>query len=148
MVELRKVFADANVLIAGAASRTGASSAVLLMAEIGLFRLVVSRLVLEEAERNLRNKLPRALPNFARQMAQLQLEIVPPPTDEEVQRWAGIIEAKDAPILATAVSAQVERLVTLNSKDFTPEVAAQSGLRILSPAELVQEIRALVGGGL
>ncbi len=35
MVELRKVFADANVLIAGAASRTGASSAVLLMAEIG-----------------------------------------------------------------------------------------------------------------
>lgn len=148
MVELRKVFADANVLIAGTASRTGASSAVLLMAEIGLFRLVVSRLVLEEAERNLRKKLPRALPNFARQLAQLQLEIVPPPTNEDVQRWVKFIEAKDAPILATAVSAQVDRLVTLNSKDFTPEVAAQSGLRILSPAELVQEIRQLVGGGL
>ncbi len=148
MVELRKVFADANVLIAGTASRTGASGAVLLMAEIGLFRLVVSRLVLEEAERNLRKKLPRALPNFAQQLAQLELEIVPPPTNEEVQRWAKIIEVKDAPILATAVSAQVDRLVTLNSKDFTPEVAAQSGLRILSPADLVQEIRALVGGGL
>ena len=148
MVELRKVFADANVLIAGTASRTGASGAVLLMAEIGLFRLVVSRLVLEEAERNLRKKLPRALPNFAQQLAQLELEIMPPPTNEEVQRWAKIIEVKDAPILATAVSAQVDRLVTLNSKDFTPEVAAQSGLRILSPADLVQEIRALVGGGL
>lgn len=147
-MELRKVFADANVLIAGTASRTGASSAVLLMAEIGLFRLVVSRLVLEEAERNLRKKLPRALPNFARQLAQLQLEIVPPPTNEDVQRWVKFIEAKDAPILATAVSAQVDRLVTLNSKDFTPEVAAQSGLRILSPAQLVQEIRELVGDGL
>lgn len=147
-MELRKVFADANVLIAGTASRTGASSAVLLMAEIGLFRLVVSRLVLEEAERNLRKKLPRALPNFAQQLAQLELEIVPPPINEDVQRWVKFIEAKDAPILATAVSAQVDRLVTLNSKDFTPEVAAQSGLRILSPAELVQEIRELVGGGL
>lgn len=148
MAALRKVFADANVLIAGADSRSGASSAVLLMAEIGLFRLVVSRLVLDETERNLRKKLPRALPNFAQQLAQLQLEIVPPPTNEDVWRWAQIIEAKDAPILATAVSAQVDRFVTLNSKDFTPEVAAQSGLCILSPGELVQEIRALVGGGL
>jgi hypothetical protein len=46
MAALRKVFADANVLIAGADSRTGASNAVLLMAEIGLYRLLVSRLVL------------------------------------------------------------------------------------------------------
>jgi len=148
MAAVRRIFADANVLIAGADSRTGASNAVLLMAEIGLFRLVVSRLVLDEAERNLRKKLPRALPNFARQMAQIELEIVPPPAVEEVQRWTGIIEAKDAPILAAAVSAQVDRLLTLNSKDFTPEVAAQSGLQIVSPGEFVQEIRELVGSGL
>lgn len=148
MAAVRRIFADANVLIAGADSRTGASNAVLLMAEIGLFRLVVSRLILDEVERNLRKKLPRALPNFARQMAQIELEIVPPPADEEVQRWVGVIEAKDAPILAAAVSAQVDRLLTLNSKDFTPEVAAKSGLHILSPGEFVQEIRELVGGGL
>lgn len=144
---VRRIFADANVLIAGADSRTGASNAVLLMAEIGLFRLVVSRLVLDEAERNLRKKLPRALPNFARQMAQIELEIVPPPSDEEVQQWVEVIEPKDAPILAAAVSAQVDRLLTLNSKDFTPEVMAKSGLHILSPGEFVQEIRELVGGG-
>lgn len=148
MAAVRKVFADANVLIAGADSRTGASNAVLLMAEIGLFQLVVSRLVLDEVERNLRKKLPLALPNFARQMAQLQLEIVSPPSDEEVQRWVEVIEAKDAPILAAAVSAQVDRLITLNSKDFTPEVAAKSGMHILSPGEFVEEIRELVVGGL
>ncbi|VAW41080.1 hypothetical protein MNBD_CHLOROFLEXI01-2337 [hydrothermal vent metagenome] len=104
MAALRKVFADANVLIAGADLRTGASNAVLLMAEIGLYRLLVSRLVLDEAERNLRKKLPHALPNFAQQMAQIQLEIVPPLPIEEVKQWEAIIEAKDAPILATAVS--------------------------------------------
>lgn len=145
MAALHRIFVDANVLIAGADSRTGASHAVLLMAEIGLYRLVVSRLVLDEADRNLRKKLPRALPNFARQMAQIELEIIPPPSDEEVQRWVEVIEAKDAPILATAVSAQVDRFLTLNSKDFTPEVAAQSGLQIMSPGEFVQEIRELIG---
>jgi predicted nucleic acid-binding protein len=81
-------------------------------------------------------------------MAQIQLEIVPLSTAEAVQKWEMIIEAKDAPILATAVSAQVDRFLTLNSKDFTPEVAAQSGVQIMSPGEFVQEIRGLVVGGL
>ena len=39
---MRRVFADSSILIAGAASRTGASRAVLTMAEIGLFQLVIS----------------------------------------------------------------------------------------------------------
>lgn len=148
MATLRRIFVDANVLIAGADSRSGASNAVLQMAEIGLYTLVVSRLVLDEAERNLRKKLPRALPNFARQMMQIPFEIVPPPTTDEVMRWKAIIEEKDAPILATAVATQVDRFLTLNTKDFTPEVAAQSGLHMMTPGEFVQEIRSLVYGGL
>lgn len=44
---MRRGFADANVLIAGAGSPSGASRAVLTMAEIGLFRLVVCRQVLD-----------------------------------------------------------------------------------------------------
>lgn len=47
---MRKVFADSSILIAGAASRTGASRAVLTMAEIGLFKLVVSEQVLAECQ--------------------------------------------------------------------------------------------------
>lgn len=43
---MRKVFADSSVLIAGAGSRSGASRAVLTMAEIGLFKLVLSQQVL------------------------------------------------------------------------------------------------------
>lgn len=74
-----RIFADAKVFIAGADSRSGASGAVLLLAEVGLFRLVVSRQVLDEAERNLRKKLPRALPTFAEILATLQIEIVPDP---------------------------------------------------------------------
>ncbi|MBK8050848.1 MAG: PIN domain-containing protein [Anaerolineales bacterium] len=130
---MRRVFVDANVLMAGADSRSGASHVVLRLAEAGLFRLVVCRQVLDEAERNLRKKLPRALPAFAALLAELPLEIVADPDDESCQQWAGVIERKDTPILAAAVDAQVDRLITLNTRDFTPAVAKASGLRIQTP---------------
>ncbi|MBE2225274.1 MAG: PIN domain-containing protein, partial [Anaerolineae bacterium] len=47
------VFVDANILIAGSASRTGASRVVLALAEFGMIQLIVSRQVLDETERNI-----------------------------------------------------------------------------------------------
>lgn len=145
---MRRIFVDANVLIAGAASPTGASHAVLRLAEVGLFTLVVSRQVLDEVERNLRRKLPQALPNFAAQMAAIRLEVVDDPPSDEAERWLSIIEAKDAPILAAAVLAAVDRFLTLNTKDFTLEVAAQSGLLIQTPAEFVTRLRTIIDEGI
>jgi predicted nucleic acid-binding protein len=145
---LSRLFADVNVLIAGADSRSGASRALLLMAEVGLFQLVVSRQVLAEAERNIRRKLPRSLGNFAEQMSYLNLEIVPDPPAEAIARWLEAIEAKDAPILAAAVLASVDRFITLNTRDFTAEVSRHSGLLIQTPAALIEELRLLVGRGL
>ena len=145
---MRRIFADSSLLIAGCGSRSGASRAVLTMAEIGLFKLVISEQVLEECERNLRKKLPTALPIFTQLIATINPEIQPDPSLEESSRWAAIIEAKDTPILAAAVVANVDRLLTLNTKDFTAEVAAQSGLIIQTPAEFVREIREIVGKGL
>ncbi len=145
---MRRVFVDANVLIAGADSTSDASNAILRLAEVGLFQLVVSRQVLDEAERNLRKKLPRALPNFAAQMARLRLEIVPDPTPGEITPWAAIIHPSDAPILCAAVKASTHRFLTLNTRHFTPKVAAQSGLLIQTPAQLMAEVRELVTKGL
>ena len=145
---MRRIFADSSVLIAGCGSRTGASRAVLTMAEIGLFKLVVSQQVLEECDRNLRKKLPASLPIFTQLLANINPEFQPDPSLEESLRWADIIEAKDTPILAAAVLANVDRLLSLNTKDFTAEVAAQSGLMIQTPAQFVREIRELVEEGL
>jgi len=145
---MRRVFVDANVLIAGTDSQSGASNAVLKMGEIGMFQLVVCKQVLDEAERNLRKKLPRALPNFAAQMARLRLEILPDPTIEQVKPWKEIIEAQDAPILCAAVASGADRFITLNTKDFTLDVAKHSGLTIQTPAQFVEEVRELVTIGL
>ena len=115
---MRRVFVDANVLIAGTDSQSGASNAVLKMGEIGMFQLVVCQQVLDEAERNLRKKLPRALPNFAAQMARLRLEILPDPTIEQVRPWTEIIEAQDAPILCVAVASGVDRFYHFEHQTF------------------------------
>ncbi|MBD1929169.1 PIN domain-containing protein [Trichocoleus sp. FACHB-90] len=145
---MRRVFADSSILIAGAGSRTGASRAVLTMAEIGLFKLVISQQVLDECYRNVRKKLPAAQPIFAQLLAAIDPEIRPNPPLEESARWTAIIEAKDAPILAAAVLANVDRLLSLNTKDFTQEVAVHSGLIIQTPADFIREIRAIVERGL
>lgn len=145
---MRRVFFDANVIIAGSMSRSGASRALMYLAEAGIFRVIVSRLVLDEIERNLRDKLPAALPYMAEFLAHIAPEIVPDPPAGQFARWLEHIEAKDAPILEAAVAAGVDYLLTLNSRDFTPAVAAATGLAIMRPGELIERIRELVSAGL
>ena len=96
----------------------------------------------------MRKKLPRALPNFFAQMARLRLEIVPDPTPDEVAPWIAMIHPSDAPILCAAVKISADRFLTLNTRHFTPAVAAQSGLLIQSPAQLIAELRDLVTKGI
>jgi predicted nucleic acid-binding protein len=140
-----RVFLDASVLFAAAASATGASRAIIVLAEIGLIRVVISPKVLEEAERNLSRKAPRALPFYRQIIASLDLEMVNEPTPGKVAECAEVIEAKDAPILAAAMEAKPARLVTLNTKDFAvPEVIAFSKLTIQTPGEFMQEIRGVL----
>jgi len=139
-----RVFLDSSVLIAACGSANGASHAVIVMAEIGLFNIVISEQVVDECERNLLKKLPIALPIFRQILSTIAPEIIPNPCITEVEKWMAIIEAKDAPILAAAVVGKVNRLLTLNTKDFTPEVSAESGLLMQTPSQFIQEIRALL----
>jgi len=78
----------------------------------------------------------------------LNLEVEPNPDSEDYAVWETIIEPKDAPILAAAVSAKIDRLLTLNTKDFTQEVAQQSGLNIQTPSDFLQEVRLILSRGL
>jgi predicted nucleic acid-binding protein len=52
-----KVFIDTSVLIAGLASVTGGSATVLDLGEAGVIKLVISRQVLVEADRNVTAKI-------------------------------------------------------------------------------------------
>jgi predicted nucleic acid-binding protein len=141
---MRRVFVDANVLIAGAYSRSGASRAVLMLAEVGLFKLVVSRQVLNEVDRNIRAKLPGAMKVLVEILALLELEIVDDPERPEWEPFLEVIEEKDAPILVAAAAAMIDRFITLNTKDFTTAAAERSGIPVQTPSAFIEDIRGII----
>ena len=137
-----RIFVDSSVLFAAAVSATGASRALILLAEIGLVRLIVCPLIFEEVERNLKIKAPEALPFFRRLQDALHWELVSDPTLEEVRACLGIIAAKDAPILAAALKANPHRLITLDTRHFNrPEVRKAVSFSIQTPGEFLTDIR-------
>ena len=138
-----RVFLDTSALLAGLASPKGASNMILALAEAGVIGLVISEQVLAEAERNLLEKLPRAIPEYRRFLRSCPLEKVAAPSLGDVSAAREIIQAKDAPILAAAISAQVSYLVTLDREHFIddPGVARESGLLIGTPGEFLTWMR-------
>ncbi len=108
-----RVFVDADVLFAGAASPSehSASLVLLRLAEITLIEALASQQVIVEAERNLADKLPQALPAF-RLLASRCLRVVPDPHAAELAPHAGLAHPKDLPILVAAIREQCPWLVT------------------------------------
>ena len=124
-----RVFLDANVYFAGCFSSTGASSLLLTLASHSRFRVVASRLVLREAERNLRRKAtPNIVQAFHRFLKATRITIVSTPSDTTLRRYEAAIHPKDVPVLAAAVAAKADYLVTLDRRHFlTRAVLVRAG---------------------
>ena len=137
-----RAFLDTSVLYAAAYSETGASREILRQAIRGAVGLVISQLVLEEARRNLQAKAPEVLTDLDRLCEAVDFEIVRP-TVRDIKAAAQYIVPKDAPIVAAAKRAQVDFLVSLDRRHLVgqPDITQRSGLRIVLPDELLEEIR-------
>ncbi|MBL7062614.1 MAG: PIN domain-containing protein [Anaerolineae bacterium] len=137
-----RVFVDADVLFAGAASPSehGASLVILRMGEITLIEPLTSQQVIAEAERNLEEKLPQALPAF-RLLVSRCLRVVPDPRPEDLAPYAGAADPKDLPILVAAVREVCPWLVTFNVRHFQPGL---SDITVLRPGDFVLHVRDLL----
>ncbi len=115
-----RIFFDADVLIAGSASKTHSSASYVLLqlSELTLIEGLICPYVREEVERNLQEKLPHALPVF-RALVQTALREVPDPPADSLKQWAGRADPKDLPILAVAVLNECHYLVTFNTQEGT-----------------------------
>jgi predicted nucleic acid-binding protein len=139
-----RLFLDASVLFAAAYSSTGASRELVRLALQGDVQLLVSQFVLEEAVRNLSDKASSEISaTFQQLIDALDLEITSDPSKEEVLDAAAYTALKDAPVVAAAINAQVDYLVTLDRKHLIvpPEVAEGSGLFIVLPADALAAVR-------
>ncbi len=140
-----RLFLDASIWIAAAASSTGASALVLRLCHHGHAQAVGSRLVLLEAERNLHDKLGEdALLRFYRDVAGLDVDLVSPATPEEIAVQARIIHTKDAHVLAAALKRNATALLTLDRKHFlAPSVPhAHLPFQITTPGEFLRRWKA------
>ena len=140
-----RVFLDTSALIAGVVSPTGAAREVLRLGEARLIELVVSRQVLTEADRNISSKLPVVLSEYRALLRQLAPHVVEDPNLRAVQEAARVIHHKDAPILAAARLADVDYLVTWNTRHFqTNPVRAFVRFPPMTPGEFLRAFRRML----
>jgi predicted nucleic acid-binding protein len=106
----------------------------------GEYTLTISALVLEETERNLTRKAAAAVPVFQFLKAVLAPLVATPPI-ELVQQVATVVEVKDAPIVAAALHAGVDCLVSYDRKHLLSQaevIMARYGLIVTTPDAVFQ----------
>jgi len=140
-----KVFLDTSALIAGIASSKGAAREILRLAEIGLVEILVSRQVVVEADRNITAKLPECLDDFRNYLETLAPVLFADPSPRDILRFSSLIQPHDAPILAAAVAARADYLVTWDQKHFmTTGPRALARPKVMNPGEFLHEFRQLL----
>lgn len=135
-----RVFVDANIVFSAALSEQSRARLVIESAALMSNPVRTSDYALREAQRNLETKAPEALDAFHR-ITQL-LRIVP---GLEPEPCPIALRAKDRPILAAAIRARADALVTSDMRDFGPYMdkpEQTGGVRILSLRVFIE----MVGG--
>jgi len=138
-----RVFLDANVYFAGSASPAGGSALVLQLILKGRIEATASRLVLREAERNLRRKRPpKDLKAFHQFLKHAKLRVIRTPPETAWKPYEGVIHPKDVPVLAAAVASKATYLITLDRRHFLTKAVTEKvpDLAILTPGDFLREL--------
>jgi predicted nucleic acid-binding protein len=138
-----RLFLDANVLFAAAHSPTGRSRVLFRLAERGLCTLVTSPHAVEEACRNIHLKSPAGASTLDDLLESVERVAE---ADPRLVAWAADqgLPPNDAPILAAAVAAETDALVTGDRSHFGHLFGTRVGkVEVLSLAEAIGR---LIGG--
>jgi predicted nucleic acid-binding protein len=116
----------------------------LRLAEGATIQILVSSQVLSETEGALRRKAPDTLGHLALLLDRARCQVVPDPTWEQVSTWRTAIEyLPDAAVLAAALAAQAQYLVTLDRRHLidNPRLRAAPPLPIGTPGDCLEWLR-------
>jgi len=135
-----RLFLDANVLFSAAHNPSGNAHALFSLAAMGRIILVASRYAIEEASRNIALKCPDRARELESLLAGLVVGPEPAAALVSLAVEAGLPD-KDAPILAAAIVASADLLVTGDRRHFGLLYgAAVQGVLILPPADAVIKV--------
>ena len=135
-----KIFLDCNVLIAGLASTKGASAVILRLIEADVFEIYISQQVLEEAERNLKKKLPEFLSYYFYVIKYLPITIIQDFKKKNVKLTKLFPKRSDQTIFQTAQKLQPDYFLTLNRRHFHQiPIRKIASFKIRTPAQFLDE---------
>ena len=110
-----KIFLDSSVLFTAVNSSFGGSAKLFTLPDVKLY---VSRVVLQEVEKNVRKKLGEMyLERFFRLVEKLII-IDQLPSFKQIEKAKSVIADKDSVILAEYVNSRCTHLITLDKRDF------------------------------
>ncbi len=134
-----KIFFDSSALISGLNSPTGGAGIIISAFLAGEFLVYISDQVVEEVERAIQTKFPLLEERFLSFLL-ARPKIVKDPTLKEVRKAYKIILSDDAPILAAAIKAKPDFLITWDKKDFLKkEILVSMPFIICTPKDFIQK---------
>jgi predicted nucleic acid-binding protein len=135
------VFIESSCLVAAAGSPNGGSSFLLETCQRGYLTLVVSAPVLFEAQRNSLEQLGQpGLDRYHRFVMLLPLRVVAATSKRQLERYRGLVNDKDLHVLAAAISAKAEYLITLDRPLVREVNQANLPIRAVTPGEFIQTV--------
>jgi predicted nucleic acid-binding protein len=138
-----RVFVDANVISAAAHWPQGRARALFRLAAAGRCQLITSEHTILEAHRNLVLKSPQGAEALDALLESVERVVEAGPRTVESAAGHGLQDS-DAPILAAAIAAGADFLVTGDRTHFGHLFGSEvGGVRIASPAEALEAILAV-----
>ena len=114
-----RVFLDTSAIFAAIWSTMGGARALLELGEGAFLNLVVSHDVLAEIEGVVRQKAPDKLPMVAVLLHQSRIDVTSSPSTSQIETCRALVTYEpDAVMLAGALNAGADYLVTLDKKHF------------------------------
>lgn len=152
MTSGRRIFVDSNVLIEAVFLPDSAASAVLRLAADGTFEIITCQPVITDVENAILKKLQstperlnRIIESWEGILKATRLTIVPDPPSHVIQEayelYIAIMRHKaDIQILAAALLAKPDAILSGNREHFNDLVAHKCGIRISSCAEFIERL--------
>lgn len=138
------MFLDANVIFSAALSREGVGAAIVELAALGFCEALSSKLACGEAERNLRAKAPDAVARWHLIVA--ALTITPEADTRLRQQLPRDLPDNDRAVLAAAVAARADILITGDRRHFGPLFERRvGGTLVLPPRQALDLVLSAAG---
>lgn len=136
-----QIFFNASVILAGFNSSVGASALLLKWVKEKRIRGVIGEIVLAEVLRHAQ-KIGWEKKKIEQTILAIFQQVLPAPKTEEAAIWKRIVtDDGDAHLFASAMKTECDFLVSLDKKHVLVLKNKIKNLKIVSPAELIEELR-------